>query len=241
MQKTMSRASVVNCRHMNTRLKSLSVLVSICYVSLFLGGCDSSVSNQNPQPVSTETIPSTSEHLLYSFDNATMNSPILDGASVNTAGSKLNVTFPRDQHMPALSFEVSDELGFAEFKNGNLAFDVVNANGESVHLYVNLMHGDEVLQSHSVSIPDGYEGTVFFPFSGPEASADIGFWGDPPSWSSDELRMIWRSWKKVGTPLKPVEQVRFFVIGNLNTKRLRCLTSGYGKTRLLILSGLATW
>lgn len=211
-----------------SHLKYFSAVAGMCCIGLTLTGCNMSASDNTSKaqpPASAQA--GQADKVLYRFSDAEFFNPKIDGAIVEKRGGEngevsagINLTFPGDKHMPGLSFDVADENGLTAFDNGNLAFDVANENDKSVHLYVNLLHGDDVLQSHSVSIPSGYRGTVFFPFSGPEASADIGFWGDPPSWDTDELRMIWRSWKNVSTPMKPVEQVRFFVIGNLESKTL---------------------
>lgn len=156
--------------------------------------------------------------------------PSVDREVSDTRSQALNSTltrviFPASEHSPMLSVtrKGHDDASWnlAEHENANLAMEVHNQGSVSAHLYIDLLQHDDVLQSHSVSIPAGYQGMIYFPLTGVEAQTDLGFWGDAPSWKvNNELRMSWRSWKTDEVSLDNVDEIRFFTIGNLRSKKL---------------------
>lgn len=141
--------------------------------------------------------------------------------NIDTNDALFGVVFPATEHQPTIRLKGDGIWDFAQYDDANLALEVYNPESVSVHLYLDLVNDKKVLQSHSVSIPAHYQGRIFFPLTGVEAQTDLGFWGDAPSFNiKNELRMIWRSWKKADISLQNVDEIRLFTIGNLRTKRL---------------------
>ncbi|CAB9493635.1 agarase [Alteromonas macleodii] len=222
----LSHNSGFRLRQNQSKVFKLTCLATCLTAALSLTGCDSNNAQEHSTKQNTELV-SAAQNADYLLPHSVFKKYSVDGVHVieteennKTVKNKLELSFPKDVHMPSITFDVRGINEIEQFTDNNLAFDVDNYNETSLHLYVDILHGEEVKQRHSVSIPANYQGTVFFPFSGEEASADIGFWGDPPSWNSEELRMIWRSWKKVGEDYQGFDQVRFLVIGNLETKTM---------------------
>ena len=223
---TFSHNRVLRLKNSQAKVFKLTCVAACLSASLSLIGCDSNNAREHSTKQTNEALTAV-QSTGYVLPNSAFENYLVNGIVVNETSedeesvkNELNLSFPKNVHMPSITFDVSEIKEIKRFTDNNFAFDVNNSNETSLQLYVDMLRDEEVKQRHSVSIPANYQGTVFFPFSGEEASADIGFWGDPPSWDSDELRMIWRSWKKVGDEYQGFDQVRFFVIGNLETKTL---------------------
>jgi agarase len=71
-----------------------------------------------------------------------------------------------------------------------------------------------------VSIPANYEGTIYFPLTGEQASTKAGFWGDALPWQTDDILMIWRSWRSAEDKFDNIAALKFFTIGILEDKAI---------------------
>lgn len=187
-------------------------------------GCNPATQETISEPMMSAAATDSQPYLSFQVsgdDALTLNS---DGAVYSLEEidneSVLALTFPSNEHMPSLVLSNPSSWDFTSYPESNLAFNVQNTSDTSVHLYVDLLDEKHVLQRHAVAIPQGFDGVMYFPVSGVEAESQIGFWGDPPSWDSDELRMIWRSWKPLESNLQRVNGLRLLTIGNVTSKSL---------------------
>ncbi|MBU2872087.1 agarase [Colwellia sp. E2M01] len=134
--------------------------------------------------------------------------------------SKINIKFLADTNISTLRIEPNSPWNMNEFPNYNLAFDVINVQSKSVHFYLSVENEKGEYQSRSVSIPGNYEGTIYFPLTGQQAETEAGFWGDALPWKTDDVLMVWRSWRSGNVNLDTIAALNFFTIGLLEDKQV---------------------
>lgn len=139
-------------------------------------------------------------------------------------GHALEIRFSPDVHIPRVRLVPAEPWDCLSGGDANLAFDATNLGDTSMQLYVDVVDALGARQQHAVSLPAGFEGTVYFPFTGDAADVDPGLWGRPSSWPqnserADELKMIWRSWH-TAIDRSEVASLEFSMIGTLAEHRV---------------------
>lgn len=168
-----------------------------------------------------------SDIVLLDFENSTQNDWVSaerqDAYRIEKGadGHHLSLSLSANANTDNIFIAPDEIWDLVDAPDHNLAFDVENLSDMSTQLYVALEDPEGARESRSISLPANYNGTVYFPITGPEARALVGMWGVPASWSSDDLKMIWRSTKKdTLDPLK-IAKMEFIGIGLLQHRELK--------------------
>lgn len=125
----------------------------------------------------------------------------------------LIINFKASENISTVRIEPASPWLLSNLPEHNLAFDVKNLSAHSSHFYLLLENQDGEAQSRSIAIPEGYQGTVYFPLSGKEAETEAGFWGDQPPWQTKDQLMIWRSWRHDNVDVSTIKALTFQTIG----------------------------
>lgn len=199
-----------------TVLISLSVLflvgVAGCY-NQKPGGSGLDVERQSP----------TLSHPLVNFSNVEHRqwlSAERDDAFEVTDDNSLRITFSPDVNTDDILIRPATAWNLSKYSDHNFAFDVKNYSATSTQLYVALEDTDGNRESRSVNLPAKFKGTVYFPITGPEARDEIGLWGVPEAWPSDDLMMVWRSKHKNKENSDEIAVINFRSIGLLESREL---------------------
>lgn len=139
---------------------------------------------------------------------------IEDGASATKFEDKLKIQFSASENISAIDILAPTGWSSADYRDHNIAFKVENLNSESTHLYVALKSRDGAIDNRSISLPGGFNGTLYLALSGPAADAQPGIWGRPAPWGSDETQLVWRSTRSK-LDRGAIETIRFHTIGLL--------------------------
>lgn len=206
--------------------------IGITFISSLLTGC------------SNETMPTKKVERLANdtsikdvFSNATTKRLLTDfeydidiqnvsniGAEVEfrkTPSNKtLGITFQASSNISTVRYQPTKPWNLSIYEDTNLAFDVTNTSESSVQLYLSLENPEGKIQKRSISLPGGYVGVVYFPFSGQVAETDAGFWGDAPAWQTNDKLMVWRSWRADKVDVKQLAALNFFTIGILEDRNI---------------------
>ncbi|GAB5379479.1 MAG: beta-galactosidase [Aliiglaciecola sp.] len=144
----------------------------------------------------------------------------LDSVTNKMQGDTYQLVFSQAASIPTARFEPAKPWDLSALAPHNLAFDVTIHTQDSVQLYLSVENPDGKIQSRSISLLPGYDGTVYFPLSGIEAETEAGFWGDVPPWETQDSFMIWRSWRASQVDVSKIAALNFFVIGPMSDKSL---------------------
>ncbi|WP_299570882.1 beta-galactosidase [uncultured Shewanella sp.] len=201
--------------------------------ALALIGCnDANISSQalsakNPQNQAskpTESLPNDETSPLLSLIDFSMpkQQQWIQQISANSQveDDKLSILFSDKHNISAVTITPDNAWDLSDFSRYNLAFDVVNPQDKSVHFYLALENDSGESQSRSISIKPNYTGTVFFPLDGVEAETETGFWGDAKPWDTQDLLMVWRSWRDDKVDLTQITALKFFTIGLLESHEI---------------------
>ena len=183
---------------MNTKFALSFVAVSvICGSALTIIGCETQPKVTPDHNNNTSYIQSTLLSLA-AFNGAESNYVLKpDGARTrhNENNDGMSVTFLNNVNTAKLSVIQNKTWKLGNLPAHNLALDVKNLSQGSTHLYVQIENAQGKSQRHSISLKEGYQGTIFVPLSGKEAKTETGFWGDAPIWPKAGNMMVWRSWR----------------------------------------------
>ncbi len=175
----------------------------------------------------TEVVETSADIMVASFDVTEEKDWISsrrDGASSLIAdgsdGQKLSLNLSPDVNRDITTVKLPESLDMSQFEDHNMAFDVENNSSNSTQLYVALSDSDGNREERSLSLPAGFKGTIFFPISGPEARHEVGMWGVPKAWETDELQMVWRSKRKNGLKANDIAEIDFFSVGILEDRNI---------------------
>ncbi len=130
----------------------------------------------------------------------------------------LNVSFLSSANYSTVEIKPENPWDLTKFDNYNLAFEVKNNGQDSVHLYLDVVNTSGKHQRRSISLAQGFAGTVYFPLAGKEAETNAGLWGDAPPWKTKDTLMIWRSWRNDKDKFNQIAALKFFTIGILKDK-----------------------
>ena len=140
---------------------------------------------------------------------------VVEGAHGNKA---LKLTFSSRVNTDNVPITPDDPWDLTSFQDHNIALDVKNLSQASTQFYVALEDSEGNREQRSLSLPANFDGTVFFPITGPEARKIVGLWGNPPVWETDELQMDWRSKKKDTLNPNEIAKFEFFTVGLLEDR-----------------------
>ncbi|MCL1065647.1 beta-galactosidase [Shewanella olleyana] len=158
---------------------------------------------------------------LVSFDSQEQQSWVQNkSASSKVNQNQLDIEFSAQHNISTVSIVPEQPWNLSQYSQYNLAFNVVNPQDKSVHFYLSVENLQGEYQSRSVSIEPLYKGTVFFPLDGIEADTETGLWGDAKPWETDDLLMVWRSWRADDVDLTQIAALNFFTIGILENHSL---------------------
>jgi len=143
----------------------------------------------------------------------------VDNSNSNSK-AKVNIKFLAETNISTLRIEPNSPWDLTQLSNYNLAFDVKNVQDKSIHFYLDVENTTGATQSRSVSIPAHFDGTVYFPLNGEQAETKAGFWGDALPWKTDDVLMVWRSWRSSEDKFDSVAALNFFTIGLLEDKQI---------------------
>ena len=201
----------------------LKFLISTCLVitALSLTACSGSDSNMPSTGAASST------YTLIDFDNeAALNwiKPERDAAvsiiNGESGNKKLKLNLSSKSNTDQIPITPLNVWDISMFPDHNIAFDVKNLSDISTQLYVVLEDPQGNRESRSVSLPVGFDGTVYFPITGPEARKDVGMWGTPPLWESDDLQMVWRSTRKNQLDPYKIAKFEFMSVGLIQDREL---------------------
>ncbi|MCA0892569.1 agarase [Microbulbifer agarilyticus] len=209
-------------------LKSLPYAVAVAVTLACTGGAQASDAVENPakpsKPAASgalKQLPATIVDFAHASERGWL---VADQAELKLpekgSAQDLGMRFPAASHTPALSIVPDTPWDLSNLDDYNLAFDVTNLAPASTHFYVELFDAHGGSQSRELSVPKGYEGTVFFPLAGEKAAMDKGMWANPMPWVTDELKMVWRSWHGA-LDLAQITKISFFTIGVLQDRELQ--------------------
>mgnify|MGYP005984874521 CR=1 FL=1 len=142
---------------------------------------------------------------------------IIDDSSTTP---KMNIKFSADTNISTLKLEPDTSWDLTSLSDYNLAFDVKNLQDKSIHFYLSIESATGAYQSRSVSIPSNYQGTIYVPLTGEQADTKAGFWGDALPWKTEDVLMIWRSWRSAEDKFETISALNFFTIGILEDKEI---------------------
>ena len=164
------------------------------------------------------------EHVLYKLADFSNNSRPLnltsDTAEFKVINDKLVINFQEKSNISEVKIKPNSTWQLSNLPHYNLAFNVTNLSPDSTHFYLSVENKTGNLQSRSIAIPGDFDGTVYFPLTGKEAETEAGFWGDMPPWHTQDLLMIWRSWRSEQVDLSEISALNFFTIGLLEDKSI---------------------
>ncbi len=208
------------------KISKLSLSVGlICGSALFLSACQnetgSNTQRQNDSENAAIAVYDEALTDLISFtESGTKHDVTLDGVttSFQDASNKMQVIFSKDTSIPTMSITPDAPWDLSALPAHNIALDVKNLSNGSAHLYMALVNPKGKNQRRSLSIPKGFEGTIFVPLTGKEAETETGFWGDAPVWPDAGTMMVWRSWRSEQVDLSKIAKINFFMIGTLEDK-----------------------
>lgn len=178
------------------------------------------------QSASTSTSKDT--HLLYSFEEDSLNADVskrdIEISIVNekgvTDGKKaIKLNFDSQHEYSALDLKPTSPWNFLELGDMNIAFDSTNTGAESVQLYVRITDKHGQVQNRSISIPAQSSHTYYIDLSGEQISTDSGLRADPAAWNSSEFRMPFMTGQKL-LDLSGIKQLSFFISTNIVDKEL---------------------
>lgn len=132
----------------------------------------------------------------------------------------MTLTFSTEMNSPTVSILPAKPWDLSSLPAHNIALDVKNLSSQSTHLYLRMTNPNGKAQKRSISLPEGYEGTIFVPLSGKEALTETGLWGDAPVWPEIGDMMVWRSWRSEQVDLSKIAQIDIFTIGLLEEKSI---------------------
>lgn len=135
-------------------------------------------------------------------------------------GHKLALFLSSKNNTDQIAIQPKSIWDISSYTDHNIAFDVENIGDLSTQLYVILEDPSGNRESRSISLPANYSGTVFFPITGSEARQDIGMWGLPPVWDTNDLQMVWRSTKKKTVDPFKIAKFEFVGIGLINDREV---------------------
>lgn len=191
-------------------------------------------SNENVAEAKTENTVSTSDvfsnekvlQSLVNFDSTeqkawiestTARHTLADTGRQNTV---MQAYFSAEEGISKISIKPETPWQINAEKKVNLAFDVSNLGDDTAQLYLSIENLQGNYQSRSVALEKGFSGTVYFPVTGIEAETETGLWGEAPPWSTSNVLMIWRSWRKDWGPAEGISRLNFFTIGAQSPKKL---------------------
>jgi len=210
-----------------SKVTSSSIITfTILMLSGLFSGCSFDAAQDSKADVALENDAFAQEKVLTSlvdFENEKQIQWIKSDKTKFTSVSQnmekqLAITFLKAEHNSELIIKPDTAWNLSSYSDYNLAFDVENTGKESIHLYLNVETPDGHYQSRSISLPQHYKGTVYFPLHGREAQVDTGMWGDAKPWETTNDLMVWRSWKKAEHNFSTISALRFFTLGILENK-----------------------
>lgn len=142
---------------------------------------------------------------------------ILDNAA---SGDVLKLKLSSDVNTDDVVIKPNTPWNLSDFSDHNLAFDAVNYADISTQLYVVIEDFEGIQESRSVSLPAHFDGTVFFPITGPEARLEQGMWGISDPWPSEDLRMTWRSKNKDKVSADEIALINFRSVGLIEDREV---------------------
>jgi agarase len=142
--------------------------------------------------------------------NASAEIVVAAGATQGRKGLRLRFE-PRDEDMVTVSLSIPAEVN--AMGETNLALDVTNASGVSIHLFVTLITDDGTRQRASGVIGAGKTETLYTVLTGYEAKVETGLREIPPSWKTPDQKLIGGH---SGGPLEPskIRQIEFSTQAN---------------------------
>ncbi len=217
----------------NFKSKIFAHSIGLFALALMMYGCgESNLSDNSPELSSSQVKDDfANEKIITSlidFDDETQQQwleqtdvSILNKKANSELTNSLALTFLDSGNISTLRIAPPAPWDLRQYRNYNIAFDVQNTGANSIHLYLSLENPQGQIQSHSISLASGYNGTVYFPLDGVAAETDSGLWGDVPIWHSADDLMVWRSWRKVDQDYRVISALNFFTIGILENKSVR--------------------
>ncbi|MFC7292748.1 agarase [Hirschia litorea] len=193
---------------------------------ILLGACQPDDEGANVQ--SEAAVSAESETVLVDFDadaqKGWISSKRENAFSFVTeadGNQKIALSFSPEINTDTVSIKPDSPWDLQNFSDHNIAFDVQNLATTSTQLYVNLEDVAGAGESRSISLPAGFDGTVFFPITGPEARSEDGLWGVPTPWETQDSMMVWRSKKKDQITTDKIAKLDFATVGILEERNLK--------------------
>jgi hypothetical protein len=206
-------------------------------IAIALSGCSGSstvnINNNQQDVLIIEPVSSIAQKPVLQPNTNNVLLDLVDFSSVeqqawvkNTASqtevtnNKLKILFSAQHNISTTTIKPEKSWNLSTLSRYNLAFNVTNPQDKSVHFYLSVENNAAEYQSRSISIAPNYKGTVYFPLDGVEANSETGLWGDAPPWKTDDLLMVWRSWRADKVDLTQIAALNFFTIGLLEKQTI---------------------
>lgn len=132
----------------------------------------------------------------------------------------LGITLLTKAHKEA-SIEIQPKTpwDWSKYQDFGVALDVRNPSDESLQLYATVSDGKGQTHNRSVSIPANSLNTYYIELHGVDLDRDTGLRGNPQSWTSDDIGMIWR-WGVKKLDLSQITGVAFSASAQPRDRRI---------------------